>query len=53
MNKAKLNPRTGGKSNTLPYKKSATLKSSNVPKLKADADEQKEIKNQQKCCILQ
>ncbi|XP_052091950.1 ras-related protein Ral-a-like isoform X1 [Mytilus californianus] len=53
MNKAKLNPRAGGKSNTLSYKKSASLKSSNVPKLKADTDEQKEIKNQQKCCILQ
>ena len=52
MNKAKLNPRTGGKSSTL-NKKTASMKSPSVPKPKPDPVEQKEIKNQKKCCVLQ
>ena len=53
MNKVKLNPRTGGKSGTSVTRKSASMKTASASRPKADTVEQKEIKAQQKCCVLQ
>ena len=53
MNKVKLNPRTGGRSGTSVNRKSASMKTASASRPKSDTVEQKEIKAQQKCCVLQ